>query len=160
MRQSGVTYCYKTVEIFAGTVLGLGGVAFLAEMIDYPLLIAPFGASAVLIYYAKSSPLAQPKNLVFGHLLSAMIAITCCRLLGNHLFVAVLAVGMAITCMMLADIAHPPGGATALLCVLQNTTSYSFLGYLFLGVMILLLSAIVTSKLVPYASAYPYVKTL
>ena len=150
-------YCYKTVEIFTGTILGLGGVALLAEVIDYPLLIAPFGASAVLIYYAKTSPLAQPKNLVFGHLISAMVAITCCRLLGNQLFVAVLSVGMAITLMMMLDVAHPPGGATALLCVLQNTTSYTFLGYLFLGVMILLLAAIVTSKLVPYASAYPFV---
>lgn len=110
-----------------GTVLGIGGVALLAKYTQLPFIIAPFGASAVLLYSAVSSPLAQPRNLVLGHLVSGVIAITVCNLVGNSAASTVLAVTTAIVAMMLLDAVHPPGGATALLCMLQNTTSYTFL---------------------------------
>ena len=72
----------EIVRTCVGTVLGIGGVALLAEYTNLPFIIAPFGASAVLIYSAVSSPLAQPRNLIFGHLVSGAIAITVCNLMG------------------------------------------------------------------------------
>ena len=142
-----------------GTVLGIGGVAFLAKYTQLPFIIAPFGASAVLLYSAVSSPLAQPRNLVLGHLVSGVIAITVCRLLGNSVAPTVFAVTAAIVAMMLLDAVHPPGGATALLCMLQNTTSYTFLlTPLAAGCAVLLLAAVLASRIVPKAARYPVQK--
>ena len=139
-----------------GTVLGIGGVALLAKYTQLPFIIAPFGASAVLLYSAVTSPLAQPRNLILGHLVSGIIAITVCNLLGNSVASTVLAVTSAIVAMMLLDAVHPPGGATALLCMLQNTTSYAFLiTPLAAGCAVLLLAAMLASKLVPGAASYP-----
>ena len=143
-----------------GTILGIGGVALLAEYTELPLIIAPFGASAVLLYSATTSPLAQPRNLLIGHFVSALIAITCCKIFGNGIVPTVLAVSLAIVVMMLLDAVHPPGGATALLCMLQNTTSYTFLlTPIVTGVLILLVAAIIASVLVPNAKPYPAVKS-
>ena len=139
-----------------GTVLGIGGVALLAKYTQLPFIIAPFGASAVLLYSAVSSPLAQPRNLILGHLVSGVIAITVCNLLGNSVAATVLAVTAAIVAMMLLDAVHPPGGATALLCMLQNTTSYRFLVTpLAAGCAVLLLAAVLASRIVPKAERYP-----
>lgn len=150
---------HEYLRTIIGTSLGIGGVALLAQQTGLPLIIAPFGASAVLLYSAASSPLAQPKNLLFGHIISAFIAITCCNLFGNSLFVTVLAVTLAIVFMMIFDAVHPPGGATALLCMLQNTTSYTFLVTpIIIGATILLLAAMIASKVVPKANPYPKTK--
>lgn len=139
-----------------GTVLGIGGVAILAKCTQLPFIIAPFGASAVLIYSAVASPLAQPRNVVLGHLVSGVIAITVCNLFDTSVASTVLAVTVAIVAMMLLDAVHPPGGATALLCMLQNTTSYTFLlTPLAAGCVVLLLAAIIASKIVPGTTPYP-----
>jgi CBS-domain-containing membrane protein len=152
---------HEILRTCVGTGLGIGGVALLADLTDIPLIIAPFGASAVLLYSATSSPLAQPKNLILGHIISGFVAISCCNLLGNTLFSTVLAVMIAIVCMMVFDAVHPPGGATALLCMLQDTTSYIFLATpLIAGVLILLFAAVIASKIVPKATAYPVRKQI
>ncbi len=83
-----------------------------------PWLIAPLGASAVLVFAVPASPLAQPWSLVGGNLLSASIGITLGMVLGEPLIAAGLAVGLAIAAMSLARCLHPPGGACALLCAL------------------------------------------
>ena len=146
----------EIVRTCVGTVLGIGGVALLAEYTQLPFIIAPFGASAVLIYSAVSSPLAQPRNLVLGHLVSGAIAITICNMFGNSVVATVLAVTASIVVIMLLDVVHPPGGATALLCMLQNTTSYTFLVTpLAAGCAVRLLSAMLASKIVSGATPYP-----
>ena len=149
----------EIIRTCIGTGLGIGGIAILAQYTELPFLIAPFGASAVLLYSAASSPLAQPRNLVIGHMSSGFVAITCCRLLGNTVYALVFAVTLAIVVMMLLDAVHPPGGATALLCMLQGTTSYTFLFLpVLIGAMILLMAAIIASHLVPNAKPYPATK--
>ena len=148
----------KTKELImtaAGAMFGIGGVAWLAHYTSLPFIIAPFGASAVLLYSAVSSPLAQPRNLAGGHIISAVIAISCCRVLGNDWYVMALAVTLAILAMMATETVHPPGGATALLCILQNTTSYSFLVYLCAGIVILLVSALLSARIFPGVRPYP-----
>ena len=146
----------ETARTCVGTILGIGGVALLAEYTSLPFIIAPFGASAVLIYSATSSPLAQPRNLIVGHLVSGAIAITICNLFGNSVLPTVLAVTASIVAMMHLDAVHPPGGATALLCMLQNTTSYTFvITPLAAGVVVLLLAAVIASALIPKANPYP-----
>ena len=149
----------EIIRTCIGTVLGIGGVAILAKYTQLPFIIAPFGASAVLIYSAVASPLAQPRNVVLGHLVSGVIAITVCNLFDTSVASTVLAVTVAIVAMMLLDAVHPPGGATALLCMLQNTTSYTFLlTPLAAGCAVLLLAAVIASRIVPKAVRYPVQK--
>jgi len=96
-------------------VLGLGDPAL-------PWLVAPIGASAVLVFAVPGSPLAQPWPVIAGNLLSATIGLIVGHLVGQELglplLAAGLAVGLAIAAMCLARCLHPPGGACALLYAL------------------------------------------
>lgn len=82
-------------------------------------MIGSFGASAVLIFGAPRSPLAQPRNLIGGHLISAICG--CCVRVAIERFetsvACALAVSLSIVLMQLTETLHPPGGATALIAV-------------------------------------------
>ena len=84
----------------------------------FPLLVAPMGASAVLVFVVPASPLAQPWSVIGGHLLSAGIGRAVGHALGAPVLAGAIAVGTAIVAMSLARCLHPPGGACALLCAL------------------------------------------
>lgn len=94
-----------------------------------PLLMAPLGASAVLVFGASRSPLAQPRNVVGGHVLSAVIGVTVYQLFGGAYPITSICVAVpsAIAIMHISGTLHPPGGATAFL------TSYGGLGVHELG---------------------------
>ena len=92
-----------------------------------PYLIASFGATAVLIYGAPKAPFSKPKNVFFGHLFSAIIGITVtfsmmqAGIYGEYKWIGVGAAGfLAIVAMMLTGTVHPPGGATAITCVMSG----------------------------------------
>jgi CBS-domain-containing membrane protein len=156
-----------------GSFLGIALVAWLNELIsngtfspvvwfetigltptDGLLLIGSFGASAVLLYGAPRSPLAQPRNLIGGHTLSALIGVSTWLLLGPLLpwLAAALAVSTAIAVMHLTRTLHPPGGATALIAVIGSEQVHA-MGYLFvllpatLGPLLMLLVALLVNNL-------------
>lgn len=127
---------------------------------DLTLVIASFGASAVLIYGAVNSPLAQPRNLVGGHILSAIIGVASFRLFnGNILFCSAFAVATSILIMQLTLTLHPPGGATALIAVIGSEQIHN-LGFLYVlvpvasGCFILLLIALLVNN-IPKHRSYP-----
>jgi hypothetical protein len=125
------------------------------------MLVASFGASAVLLFAAPASPLAQPRNLVFGNTISALAGVCVARAFaGNVTWLAPgVAVGLAIFLMCLAGVTHPPGGAFALIAVIGGPVvrAQDFL-YVLLpalsGSLILLLIAILCNNLHP-ARQYP-----
>lgn len=86
-----------------------------------PFLVAPLGASAVLVFCVPASPLAQPWSVIGGDLLSAAVGLAFGHLIGDPWIAGSLAVGGAIAVMSLARCLHPPGGACALLCALGAT---------------------------------------
>ncbi|WP_229598334.1 HPP family protein [Runella aurantiaca] len=143
---------------FAGAFLGVGLIAFLQSALsetDNLFLIGSFGASAVLIFGAIQSPLAQPRNLVGGHLISALLGVTIYQLFPNIIWLtAPLAVGLSIISMQITKTLHPPGGATALIAVI-GSEKVKDLGYWFVltpvasGVFILLVVALVFNNLTP-----------
>ncbi|MCT2400003.1 HPP family protein [Novosphingobium mangrovi (ex Huang et al. 2023)] len=94
-------------------VLGTGDPAI-------PWLVAPMGASAVLVFAVPASPLAQPWAVIVGNLLSSAIGLFMGISLGSPLLAASLGVGSAIAAMSLTRSLHPPGGACALLCALGS----------------------------------------
>jgi len=105
-------------EIFwswLGAFCGIMPVAFLNYNLfadtDLVFIIGSFGASAVLIYGAIQSPLAQPRNLMGGHIISAIIGVAVFKIFGGHLCLALsLAVATAIAAMHATKTLHPPGG--------------------------------------------------
>jgi CBS-domain-containing membrane protein len=125
----------EIVWSFAGAFGGIAAVAWLHEAVADPagltMLIGSFGASAVLLYGAPKSPLAQPRNLLGGHVLSALFGVTV-RLLvpGPAWLVCALAVAGAIALMHATKTLHPPGGATALIAV-TGGPKLAALGYLY-----------------------------
>jgi CBS domain-containing membrane protein len=96
----------------------------------HPLLVAPIGASAVLIFAVPASPLAQPRSVLGGNIVSALVGITVAMLVPQTLVAAPLAVGLAIGTMMLLGCLHPPGGAVALICVIGGP-KVAEAGYMF-----------------------------
>ncbi|ADI85900.1 HPP family protein [Geobacter sulfurreducens] len=136
-----------------GCVSGMAGVlAIMAvtRMAGHPLLIGSFGASAVLLFGAAESPFAQPRNLVGGHLVSAVAAVAVTAWLGSGPVAVALAVGAATLLMYLTRTIHPPGGATALIGV-QGHAGLSFLvDPVLTGALILLTVALFTNNIVQH----------
>jgi CBS-domain-containing membrane protein len=140
-----------------GSALGIGICGYLSsqyfEARDMTLLIGSFGASAVLVYGAIKSPLAQPRNLIGGHVLSGLAGVACYQLFGNTVWLAAaMAVSLAIVVMLATKTLHPPGGATALIAVIGGTKIHN-LGFLYafipagMGAVILLVIALFVNNL-------------
>lgn len=109
-----------------GCVGGLTGIALtsllcalvLHNAAPLPLLVAPMGASAVLVFAVPASPLAQPWSVIGGNVISALVGVTAARFVPIPHLAAGLAVGGAILAMSLLRCLHPPGGAAALTAVI------------------------------------------
>ncbi len=154
-------------EIFWSWWGGFWGIGFLAllqqvyfEGTDLLLIVGSLGASAVLVFGAVKSPLAQPRNLLGGHLLSALVGVTAAKLCLPHLWLAAaLAVSVSIALMHATKTLHPPGGATALIAVIGGPKIQQ-LGYLYVllpvgaGALIMLAVALLVNNLVP-SRRYP-----
>jgi CBS domain-containing membrane protein len=87
-----------------------------------PLLIPPIGASAVLVFAIPASPLAQPRSVILGNTLSALIGVTCALLIPQPGLAAAIATCCAILGMAASRSLHPPGGAVALGAALIGTS--------------------------------------
>lgn len=124
------------------------------KVAGFPLLIGSFGASAVLLFGANDSPLAQPRNVVGGHLISAAVAVSIVALLGSGPFAIALAVGLSIFLMDVTRTTHPPGGATALIGVQGLAGPEFILVPVLVGVVILLVVALFTNNIVHHRQ-YP-----
>ncbi len=120
-----------------------------------PIVIASFGAAAILEYNTVESPLSQPRNLVFGHFLSATVAVGITKLF-EHLppqrfddlcwLAGALAVGVASMIMSFTKTVHPPAGATALLAA--TSVEVQELGWWLLPLVLLASMLMLTSALV------------
>ena len=139
---------------FASSAAGIAAIYGVAGLADQQLLIGSFGASAVLLFGAPDSPLAQPRNVIGGHVVSAAVAVVITALLGPTPLAVALAVGLAILAMNLTRTMHPPGGATALIGVQGAATPLFILTPVLAGAVILLGVALFTNNFV-YHRRYP-----
>lgn len=139
---------------FISGTTGILAIFAIARAAGQPLLIGSFGASAVLLFGVADSPLAQPKNLIGGHLLSALVAVAIVPILGTGAVPTALAVGIAIMVMNLTRTNHPPGGATALIGVQGGAGPLFVLVPVLAGALVLLLVALFTNNVV-YHRHYP-----
>lgn len=135
---------------FIGSILGIGVTAFLAFYWSAPMLLGPFGATAVLVYGAYKAPLAQPRNVLLGHLLAAFIGVAVYDFFGITWWSLTLGVTLALILMMATYSIHPPAGATAYVAI---QTGGLGVGYMYIlnpvlfGAFILVLIAVIVNKL-------------
>lgn len=118
-------------------------------------LIAPMGATAVLVFAVPGSPMAQPWAVVAGNTLSALVGVACVHLFRRPELAAAVAVGSAIGLMMLLRCLHPPGGASALLLALGGVTDPAFvLDPVLLNALLMTAAGLVFNPLT--GRAYPH----
>lgn len=149
---------------FLGAFFGIGIIGYINSkyfvLNDTIFLIGSFGASSVLIYGAINSPLAQPRNLIGGHLISAVVGVCVYKLIPGEIWLtSALSVALAIIMMQVTKTLHPPGGATALIANI-GSEKIKALGFYYVlspvlsGVLILFLVALIFNNITP-SRRYP-----
>jgi CBS-domain-containing membrane protein len=145
---------YYAIWSFISATVAILAICEITTLVGHPLLIGSFGASAVLLFGANDSPLAQPRNVVGGHILSATVAVIVVALLGSTPVTMAVGVGVAIYVMNMTHTVHPPGGATVLIGIQGAAGPEFILMPVFAGVLILLTVAVFTNNVVFHRS-YP-----
>lgn len=142
-----------------GALLGIGMVFVVSNVLLPPgtsaFIIASTGASVVLLFALPHSPLSQPWPLLGGHVVSAIIGVTCAQWITHTGFAAALAVGTAITTMYYLRCLHPPGGATALAAVISGDAVHA-LGYQFILMPVLLNAVIVLLVAIAFNACFSW----
>ncbi|KVN32578.1 HPP family protein [Burkholderia stagnalis] len=138
----------------AGALVGIATVGATMRVLPgvpglVPLLVAPMGASAVLLFAVPASPLAQPWSIIGGNLVAATVGVACAQWIADPITAAALAVAGAIGGMFALRCVHPPSGAVALTAVLGGSAIHA-LGFRFVLEPIALQSAILLSAALAY----------
>ena len=148
----------KIVWSWIGSFLGIFLISYLSKILKFEdtaflFLIGSFGASAVLIYGAPMAEFSQPRNLIGGHVFSAIAGVTVFSVVGNDIVMApALAVSLAIVVMHFTRTLHPPGGATALIAVIGGERVHA-LSYVYVlspvltGAVLMLIVALCVNNL-------------
>lgn len=151
-------------RVTLGTALGVLFAAGVSRLLGGPgpasgWLVAPLGASAVLVFAVPASPLAQPWSVLAGNTLSALVGIACARALPDPSLAAGVAMAAAVLLMVHLRCLHPPGGAMAVLMVIGHTTEYRHALFpVLLNSLLLVLAGVVYNSLT--GRAYPRAQTL
>ncbi|WP_417317383.1 HPP family protein [Emcibacter sp.] len=147
-------------HIFWSWLGGAVAICLLGALTGYsslPLLMAPFGASCVLVFGLPESPLAQPRNVIGGHTLTALTGFVFLFLFGDSWWAMGLAVGTAIAMMQLTRTIHPPAGANPVL-VMMSAPAVTFLLFPVLsGAALLVLIGLLMNNL-SLTRSYPHKK--
>ena len=121
----------ERLRVVLGSALGLALAAAISHALAdpaaaLPWLVAPLGATTVLVFAAPASPMAQPWAAVVGNTVSALVGILCTRMIADPVLAPAAAVSLAIAAMFVLRCMHPPGGAVALTTVLTHVASFRF----------------------------------
>lgn len=146
----------EVVRSWLGGLLAITTLALISSWSHCGLVAAPFGASTVLLFGHRQSPLAQPRNIVLGNTLGAVVSVVCVALLGTAPWVMGLAVGITIALGQLMRCLHPPAGAVALLGVLLRAKPDFVVMPVLLGSLLLTAMAAGFSRLGADAKPYPH----
>ena len=139
-----------------GGLLAITMLGVISAWSHYPLVVAPFGASTVLLFGYPRSPLAQPRNIVAGNTLAALVSVICVAALGEGPWVMGAAVGLSIALGQVCRCLHPPAGAVALLGVLLKARPAFVVVPILSGSLLLVLLAVLFSRLQRSEAPYPH----
>ena len=153
----------ERVRAFAGAAVGICVAGLVSGWLAQagnlsPWLVAPIGASAVLVFAVPGSPLAQPWSVVGGNTVSALVGTACVLWIPNPVLSAAVAVGLAIALMFQLRCLHPPGGATALFAVMTHADQFQFAAFPILANSVLLVLAGIAYNTLT-GRAYPHMQS-
>ena len=145
-------------SILAGifSILTIGILTFLTYKTDFGVfLLASFGSSMVLLYGYPESPFAQPKNVFFGHLITAIVGLIVLHFVPLPLFIIVpLAVGFGVGLMILFNVTHPPAGGNPIIVIIGSVSFDYLLSPVITGSIIIIISAIIINRFI-LKKSYP-----
>ena len=132
-----------------GAFLCISLIAFINSYDDFNIwLIPPFGATMVLVMAVHESPLAQPKNIFFGHILSALSGVLIYFFLGMSFLSIGLAVAISVWTMMITKTIHPPAGANPIIAILGGKGLSFILLPVATGALIIIIFAMIYNKII------------
>ena len=141
------------------SIITIGILTLLTYKTEFGIfLIASFGSSMVLLYGYPESPFAQPKNVFFGHLVTATVGMFFLYLIPLPLFIIIpLAVGFGVGLMILLNVTHPPAGGNPIIVIMGSVSLDYLLSPIISGSIIILVFAIIINKFV-LKKSYPKTK--
>ncbi|MYW68050.1 HPP family protein [Streptomyces sp. SID8379] len=138
-------HALRATSFAIGALLLLAG---LGVLLHQPMLIPPIAASAALVHGAPGLPISQPRNLVGGQLLAAVIGFATHAVTGSTSWGAAIAAGLSLGAMMLTRLSHSPAAATAVVVVLQGPHLVPFLPLLLLATVLLVAIGMLPGRVV------------
>ena len=148
-------------SFFAGlfSIITIGILTLLTYKTEFGIfLIASFGSSMVLLYGYPESPFAQPKNVFFGHIVTATVGMFFLYLIPLPLFIIIpLAVGFGVGLMILLNVTHPPAGGNPIIVIMGSVSLDYLLSPIISGSIIILVFAIIINKFI-LKKSYPKTK--
>lgn len=124
-------------DLIGGAIV-IGALALITEVTKMPLLWAPFGGTAVLVFAAHKSPFSQPINVLGGHMLSTVISLILVWILPQNVWSLMFMVGVVIAAMRFARLTHPPAGANPIVIYLTKASWFVILPSLAVGCVAIL----------------------
>ena len=139
-------------SILAGlfSAITIGALTYLTYKTTFGLfLIASFGSSMVLLYGYPESPFAQPKNIFFGHLLTALVGIIISNFVPLPIFITIpIAVGLGVGLMILFNVTHPPAGGNPIIVIIGSVSLDYLINPIITGSIIVLVFGIVINRFI------------
>ena len=134
--------------LFSAITIGI--LTFLTYKTTFGLfLIASFGSSMVLLYGYPESPFAQPKNIFFGHLLTAFVGIVILNFIPLPIYISIpIAVGLGVGLMILFNVIHPPAGGNPIIVIIGSVSFHYLIYPIILGSIIVLIFGVLINKFV------------
>ena len=132
------------------SAITIGALTYLTYKTTFGLfLIASFGSSMVLLYGYPESPFAKPKNIFFGHLLTALVGVIILNLIPLPIFITIpIAVGLGVGLMILFNVTHPPAGGNPIIVIIGSVSLDYLINPIITGSIIVLAFGIVINRFV------------
>jgi len=137
-----------------GIAVGMGVVSFISFYYESFFLIPSLASSAIMLFLSYNNVFAQPRNVLGGHLMSALAAVVVLQFGDPHWWSIAVVVVLAAVLMMVSHTVHPPGGGTAIAAYLCHYLPSQIFGAVFLGCVVMILVAVLLNNASPHRK-YP-----